>query len=238
MISIICPTYQSADTLPALIESVLRQTSSAYELIIIDGASTDNTLNILNTYANRLRYISEPDHGIYHAMNKGIAMARGTWLYFIGADDTLYDSSVIEKIDRYCQTTDADMLLCDVMLTGQRRVSSRFSWATFLHNTIHHQGCIYRKGILLQRPYDTSYKVMADYDLNLFLWRSNCKILSTDIIFANHALRGVSATPRLLNYKEEIHIRNRYITSTPLKPLKPLLALLSYMKMCYKRLTH
>lgn len=216
--------------LHVLIESVMQQTSRNYELIIVDGGSTDGTLDVIRSYGDRIRSISEPDDGIYDAMNKGIRMAKGDWVYFIGADDSLYDADVVKQIDLYTNA-EADLLLCDIMSTTKGRCSSRFSWHTYWHNTIHHQGCIYRRKVLLEHPYDTTLSIVADYDLNLYMWQNGYKIVTTNILLANHSFEGVSGTPRLINYKEEIEVRNRYVNN-PL--LRCLLAAISYAKMVIK----
>ena len=91
-ISIIIATYNSGRTLRAALESVHGQTFQNWECIIVDGASKDDTIDIVKEYCakdSRFRYISEPDHGIYDAFNKGWRMAKGEWVHYLGSDDTL-----------------------------------------------------------------------------------------------------------------------------------------------------
>lgn len=234
MLSIICPTYNSATTIRALIDSVLSQTSGEYELIIVDGASTDGTVATIREYGDALRYVSEPDKGIYDAMNKGIDMARGEWLYFIGADDSLYSCDVVEKT-AHLLSNDIDVLMCDIMSPKLGRCSSAYSLKTYFTNTIHHQGVIYNRRVFEAHRYDTSLRIVADYDMNLFVWRSGFNMRFSDIIFANHAPEGVSGTPHLVNYGEEIAVRNRYLTN---KPLQWLFAIVSYSKFIIKNIRH
>ena len=89
-------TFNDGKVLPNAIESVLSQDlSSDYELIVIDGGSEDQTCDVLDRYSNQLAYwSSEPDHGIYEAWNKGIAVAKGKWIAFLGADDTLQPNAL------------------------------------------------------------------------------------------------------------------------------------------------
>lgn len=234
----------------------MQQTSCNYELIIVDGGSTDGTLDVIRSYGGRIRYVSEPDDGIYDAMNKGVRMAKGEWVYFIGADDSLYSADVVKRLEAYMDESademkndlpeaayeikndikeSPDLLLCDIMSTTKGRCSSRFSWHIYWHNTIHHQGCIYRRKVLLEHPYDITLKIVADYDLNLYMWHNGYRIITTNILFANHSFEGISGNPRLINYKEEIEVRNRYVNN-PL--LRCLLAALSYTKMLLKCLSH
>src|SRR5690606_10153742 len=101
LISIIIPTYNSAKTLRQALTSVVGQTYKKIEVLIIDGCSNDDTLVIVQSYAaedSRLKWVTEPDNGIYDAMNKGIQLAKGEWLYFLGSDDKLHDEYVLEKI--------------------------------------------------------------------------------------------------------------------------------------------
>lgn len=100
--SIITATYNRADTIRDTIESILAQTYEDWEHIIVDGASKDNSLEIISDYQDkyngRLKLISEKDKGIYDAMNKGIALATGDYIGFLNSDDFFFDSHVLEKV--------------------------------------------------------------------------------------------------------------------------------------------
>lgn len=234
MLSIICPTYNSVSTIRTLIDSVMSQTCDAYELIIVDGGSSDGTLELILEYGDRIRYISEPDKGIYDAMNKGIDMAIGEWLYFIGADDSLYSCDAIEKIlPLLCERT--DVLMCDIISPQLGRCSSLYSLKTYFTNTIHHQGVIYSRKVFETHRYDTSLRIVADYDMNLYIRRNGFIIRYSDVIFANHAPTGISGRPHLANYREEIAVRNRYLKS---KPLQCFFAIISYSKFVIKNIIH
>lgn len=92
MVSIIIATYNSEKTLRRALDSVLNQSYQDWECIVVDGASKDNTIGIVKEYVkkdSRFRYISEPDHGIYDAFNKGWKMAKGEWVMYLGSDDRL-----------------------------------------------------------------------------------------------------------------------------------------------------
>ena len=99
LISVITVTFNAALSIEQTILSVINQTYSNIEYIIIDGGSTDGTIDIIKKYSNRISYwISEPDKGIYDAMNKGIKVATGEWINFMNVGDAFYDNSVIENI--------------------------------------------------------------------------------------------------------------------------------------------
>jgi glycosyltransferase involved in cell wall biosynthesis len=98
LITIIIAVYNGAKTLQQCIDSVAQQTYPNKELIIIDGGSKDGTVDLLKTNHGKIGYwVSEPDYGIYHAWNKGLAQANGDWICFLGADDYFWDTQVLER---------------------------------------------------------------------------------------------------------------------------------------------
>jgi glycosyltransferase involved in cell wall biosynthesis len=110
LITIIIPAFNAAVCIREALNSLLQQSFTAFEVLVVDGVSRDNTLAIVQELAerdNRVRFISEKDAGIYDAMNKGIGLAAGEWLYFLGADDALYNEQVLEKVAPVLQQTNA-----------------------------------------------------------------------------------------------------------------------------------
>src|SRR5450830_737191 len=101
--SIIIATYNAEENLGKTLDSILSQTSKDYEVLVMDGVSTDGTQKLVSSYekkfAGGLKIVSETDTGIYDAMNKGIGMAKGEWLYFMGSGDRLFDSNVLRSIN-------------------------------------------------------------------------------------------------------------------------------------------
>ena len=172
LFSIITVTWNAADTIRPTLESVQRQTSSDYELLIIDGASTDDTLSIVRQASIAgLRVFSEPDGGLYDAMNKGITRARGRYVMFLNAGDALADDTVLARLAMltgdnpgviYGQTQLVDTRR---EVVGQRHLTApkRLSVDSFLNGmVVCHQAFVARRDLVPE--YDLRYRLSADYD--------------------------------------------------------------------------
>lgn len=172
LFSIITVTWNAAAVIGPTISSVERQTSSDYELLIIDGASTDATLDIVDKASiAALRVFSEPDKGLYDAMNKGIARARGRYIIFLNAGDALADDAVLARLALL--TADAPGVIYGQtqLVNEQRRVvgkrhltaPKRLTAVSFLNGmVVCHQAFVVRRD--LAPEYDLSYRLSADYD--------------------------------------------------------------------------
>ncbi|MBQ3730572.1 MAG: glycosyltransferase [Muribaculaceae bacterium] len=172
LFSIITVTWNAASVIIPTIESVRRQTSSDFEMLIIDGASSDDTLSIVNRASiASLRVFSEPDKGLYDAMNKGIARARGRYLIFLNAGDAFADDAVLARLARlaagnpgviYGQTQLVD---AHRNVVGKRHLTApkRLTADSFLNGmVVCHQAFIVRRD--LAPEYDLQYRLSADYD--------------------------------------------------------------------------
>ena len=172
LFSIITVTWNAADVIAPTLESVRRQTSSDYEMLIIDGASTDGTLNLAKKASIAgLRVFSEPDKGLYDAMNKGIARARGQYLIFLNAGDAFADDTVLARlalltVDKpgviYGQTQLVD---ANRTVVGKRHLTApkRLTVDSFLSGmVVCHQAFVARRDLVPK--YDLHYRLSADYD--------------------------------------------------------------------------
>ncbi len=172
LFSIITVTWNAASVIIPTIESVRRQTSSDFEMLIIDGASSDDTLSIVNRASiASLRVFSEPDKGLYDAMNKGIARARGRYLVFLNAGDAFADDAVLARLAQlaagnpgviYGQTQLVD---AHRNVVGKRHLTApkRLTADSFLNGmVVCHQAFIVRRD--LAPEYDLQYRLSADYD--------------------------------------------------------------------------
>ena len=204
--------FNAQNTIEDCIKSVLQQ-SPFYELIVIDGLSQDNTVNILQKYKDSIGYfVSEKDKGIYDAMNKGIDASKGEYIYFIGSDDVFYSNDTLSKVAVILEDDKPDLLLGNMMYNNNLVVKPRFNSLLLLHNTIHHQGTFYNKNLFKEFRYNIKYKTIADYELNLmcYLDRAKLKITTTNQFIAICADDGLSHSRKDLFISETNSIRSNY----------------------------
>lgn len=175
LLSIIIATYNAGNTLDACLTSITKQKSSEIELLIIDGGSSDKTLDIIHSYGGKIDVlISEPDKGIYDAWNKGISHATGAWIMFIGADDILVENSLSPYIQyvKQISTQNYDLITACayfVDLKGKliKKVGEPFSWEREKRNmNISHGSTLHNRNLFQKiGKYSLEYKICADYEL-------------------------------------------------------------------------
>ncbi len=193
LITIIIPTYNCDDFIDQALWSVVNQTYQSYELIIVDGRSTDKTLDIIDRYKKDISVlVSEPDSGIYDAMNKGVNMAKGDWLYFLGADDILINC--LHKVALNLRSTKT-IYYGDVYLPEKNKTySGKFNWYTLVSKNINHQSIFYPRQAFEHYQFDLLYPILSDYDLNLRLWgEGKYKFKYINELIAIHNETGVSS---------------------------------------------
>lgn len=204
LVSIISVIFNGEKDLEQSINSVINQSYDNIEYVIIDGGSTDNTINIIHKYNEAIDYwISEKDAGIYDAMNKGIAASSGEWLYFLGVDDLLFDHNTIfnvfksnnyNKIDIVYGEVDTFPQMMDVNLPDKLSVSS-----LYLKTTCCHQSIFAHKSCLIE--FDTKYKLAADLDWLFGVVLSGKKTMKIDQKIALYSLEGASTSNKDLLYE-------------------------------------
>jgi glycosyltransferase involved in cell wall biosynthesis len=214
-ISVITPVYNSEASIKRCLESVANQTWPDLEHIVVDGSSTDSTLEILNqANPSRMKWKSEKDGGIYDAMNRGLALATGEWVIFLGANDAFYSKDALSELVRSGRPIpDVDMILADAEYDCGKRFRSRFGFSLIFRNSIHHQACLYRRELFKHKQFDKNLLVYGDYDFNLYLYRHKARARYVPIRLSLCSSGGVSDTPRLKNYLEEIRVRHTYFSS-------------------------
>ena len=173
-VTVITATFNAAATLEACLESVRLQSYSGVDHLVIDGASTDGTVPMLER-AERpgLRWISEPDRGIYDAWNKGLHLTRGEWIAFVGADDVLLPDAVAAYMELAAERPEAMYLSSRVQWIGAggraRIIGDRWSWPRFQrYMCTAHVGSMHHRRLFEQYgAYDSSLRIVADYELLL-----------------------------------------------------------------------
>lgn len=190
-ISIIIPTYNAERTIKKALQSIIGQTYQQYEVLIIDGGSQDRTLAHVRSFRNkRVKICSGPDKGVYDAMNKGIDLATGEWLYFLGSDDELRDNDVLSNIATELQKDDADFVYGDAwFLKSQGKHIGEVDRKKLMTQTnICHQAIFYKKDLFKQLgKYNLAFKIWADWDFNIRCFsHPNVKIKYIDLIVANY----------------------------------------------------
>ena len=217
MVSIIIATYNSGKTLRRALNSVLNQTYQNWECIVVDGASKDDTIDIVKAFVNkdsRFHYISEPDHGIYDAFNKGWKMAKGEWVMYLGSDDRLTQNGFTEVFkDDY---PDYDIISGDVFIekidgSVKPNISEGYAGC--------HQGKFARPSLLKRmNGFDEQYRILADKDLMVRMEKAGVKIFNSHHFVAYFAMDGASQNIKgeWKRYKERVKIyRNNNISTFP-----------------------
>lgn len=179
------------NTILSVIEQKKRYKNRNIEYIIIDGKSTDNTINIIKKYNQYIDFwISEPDKGIYDAMNKGIDIAKGEYIFFLGADDILLNLPL--NILTKAKEKNINAVIGNVLLSNDKIFNSDFSWKLLYMNTIHHQGLFLQSKILKRYHFNTKYKVYADHDLNQKLYKKHITFMKVDELISKFSIEGIS----------------------------------------------
>jgi glycosyltransferase involved in cell wall biosynthesis len=228
-VSIITVTYNAEKTLQRTVESVLQQTALKHiEYIIIDGASTDGTLTLIENLKPKIqnfKCICERDKGLYDAMNKGLDLATGDYVWFLNAGDVLHESSTAEKI---LAQISAKQELPDIIYgetnivdgSGQfiahrrLRTPEHLSWKSFkMGMLVSHQAFVARRTIA--PLYDLQYRYSADVDWCIRCLKSAKNILNTHLILCNYLSEGVTTANRKASLKERFSIMSNYYGYTP-----------------------
>jgi len=211
LISVITVVYNGAQHLEQSILSVLGQSYDNIEYLIVDGGSTDGTLDIINKYEDRLDlWISEPDNGIFDAMNKALDCARGDWLYFLGADDKLANPDTFSNIVPCLQNWLALVIGC-IRYTNGRVVRPYLGMRILIRNTMHHQGAVYNARLFKNWRYDSTLHIVADYELNLLVYLGRHKYSKTEETIAVCGNRGVSLRQWETAVAETNALRKRHV---------------------------
>jgi len=190
IVSIIVVVFRDAEELAALLQNLCPFRGSDTELIVIDGGSDDGSVDTLSSNSDRIDFwLSEPDTGIYDAMNKGIAAACGEYLIHINAGDRLLYLP-LSTLANFA-ANGIDVVCCRVLEDGARQYTPRSGWLIRIDNPWHHQGTFYRRQAHL--GYDPSYQVFGDFDHNQRLSKLTNSIQFLDAVVATHRTNGITS---------------------------------------------
>ncbi|RFS18721.1 glycosyltransferase [Chitinophaga silvatica] len=226
LVSIITVCFNAGKYIEATIQSVVSQTYPNIEYLIIDGASKDNTLEVVNKYRSKIATIvSEKDKGLYDAMNKGMQLATGEYLLFLNADDVLTDEHVIAAMMSTCHN--ADVYYGEAMFMDEEgkdiglrstqtphKVPDQLTWKSLKYGmVVSHQAFIIRKS--LSPLYDLNYKVCADIDWMIRSLKGSHSVCNTHIVVARFRVGGTSKQRQQLAWKERYKILSKYYGHLP-----------------------
>lgn len=204
MISILIATYNSEKTIRRCLDSVVNQQMDDWECIIIDGLSSDKTLKIVSEYEfrdNRFRHISEHDRGVFDALNKGIALSVGEWIYVLGSDDIIISDGLYSFVPYMGKKH--DVLYGDAVAlftNGERRIRTKeLSYLRYNMITSHQAFIIRKDAILREGCFDIRFRLCADFDMiqKLYLHNASFFYIKKDIVL--YSQEGLSSRFSLKN---------------------------------------
>lgn len=216
-LTIITITYNAAATLERTILSVAAQQYQNIEHIIVDGASTDDTLEIVQRHSSSItRWVSEPDNGLYFAMNKGLQMATGDYIWYINAGDEITTPETVEQM--FALSANADLYYGDTVMTdidgniiGERRLAPppNLNWTSFKRGMlVSHQSFVPKRALC--QPYDTRFRFSADFDWCIRIMKQSKNIVNTDLVLSRFLDGGITKQNILAGLKERFRIMTRH----------------------------
>lgn len=216
-LTVITIVYNNVKDIERTMLSILNQTYSNIEYIVIDGASNDGTLEVIKKYEHRIaKLISEKDKGIYDAMNKGLALATGDYVLFMNSGDEIYELETVEKI--FATAPNADIYYGETEMydenwnsLGRRRhqAPEHFTWESFKYGmSISHQAIYIKRS--LTEPYNLQYKYSADIDWIIKIAKKASSIVNTHLYVAKYLVGGMSKKKHRESLKERFQIFNHY----------------------------
>jgi glycosyltransferase involved in cell wall biosynthesis len=205
LISVLTVARNAAEEIERTVKSVLNQTYDNVEYIIIDGASTDGTLDIIKKYSNRVDYwISEMDRGVYYGMNKGIDLASGDWINFMNSGDRFYKPDVIQQVVDEC-AQDIDFIYGDHIygdnLKSTKAAEFETLWQRLKNKDFDvawmggfpcHQSLFSRATVLKKYKYDVKYKLASEQNFLLTVYSNNHKYRKLDLVVSFYNKGGMS----------------------------------------------
>ena len=220
--SIITVTYNAEKVLEDTIQSVIFQTYRNVEYIIVDGASKDHTLEIVNKYHNQInKVISEPDKGLYDAMNKGIQLATGDYLCFLNAGDKFHDSETLQKVVHTLKGQELpDVIYGETAIVDEeghflhmRRLSTpaHLNWKSFKQGMlVCHQAFFANRELAINHLYDLQYRFSADFDWCIRIMKKAKCLHNTRLTLIDYLNEGMTTKNHKASLKERFCIMAKH----------------------------
>lgn len=214
-VTLITVTYNAEKYLEQTIKSILEQDYSNIEYIIIDGGSNDSTIDIIKKYEQKISYwISEPDNGIYDAMNKGIDLSTGKWINFMNAGDIFTDNTILSMI--FETPLDYDVIYGGANLYYQdenKYIYDAPREPQTIYNRLPciHQTMFIKDNYMKKNKYNTYFKLSSDVELFFGLYTQNCTFYIIQKPIVNFLMGGISQNDRIKSHIEVLAITSKYI---------------------------
>lgn len=204
-LSIITINYNNSDGLRETIESVVSQVFKEIEYIVVDGGSTDGSRRVIEEYGEHINYwVSEPDGGIYNAMNKGIRASHGEYLLFLNSGDVLHNTNVIEQV--VPNLGNHDMVIGKVLYDNSgltNELPEELTLLRFYHGSVPHPSTFIRRKVMLEYMFDERLKIVSDWKFFMqTLIIGNATYAHLDLIITDFDTSGISATNKVLVEQE------------------------------------
>ncbi|ATA72525.1 Glycosyltransferase, group 2 family protein [Capnocytophaga canis] len=213
LISVVTVSYNAVSTIEETILSVINQTYPNIEYIIIDGGSTDGTLDIIKKYEDKIAYwVSEPDKGIYDAMNKGIQKVSGEWINFMNSGDEFYDRDILNRIFLYGDWSKTDVICGDVSIKYPKRevVKKMLPMQDIEKGMVFcHQSSFTRTELHRNKLFNLTYKICADYDFFLQVYREGYSFSYINETISKFLYGGLSSDSMISLLVEVWHISGK-----------------------------
>lgn len=225
-LSIITVNYNDAIGLERTIKSVISQTYHDFEFIIIDGGSTDESVEVIKKYEEHIDYwVSEHDGGIYCGMNKGLHQAQGEYVNFMNGGDCFYSPKVLEQI--FSLGIETDIITGTHVGSPHPNIGKNgVTMYDLCTGAIDHQASFIKREVALRHPYDEKYKIVSDWKFFIeALIIDNCTFYYTDTIVVNVDMSGISNSNKVLNNQEREAVLNELLPERILADYKLLMSI-------------
>lgn len=235
-VTVVTAVLNDAGHIEQTILSVISQTDIEIEYIIVDGGSKDGTLELIGKYKDKISLlISEPDRGVYDAMNKGIQYSTGDFVYFLNSGDVLLNPSILSKI-KFEDVNVRNTIIYGNVVVAYGNIEALEKPRPFFNSKmkfkgigICHQSMFFPGELIRNEKYDLSYKIAADYDLVYRLWRKGTEFLYRDITIAKYDWgKGISSNPYKLL---DVYRENARVCHQQLNPLYWAKMILEYIRL-------